>query len=52
MEWLPKSRQEQEFLEIDRSEWFDLITRKQKLNEPRRLIIAELTQKVMKMNHL
>jgi predicted NUDIX family NTP pyrophosphohydrolase len=46
MEWPPKSGKQQEFPEIDKGEWFDYITSKQKLNDSQAAIIDELAQKL------
>ena len=46
MEWPPKSGKQQEFPEIDKGEWFDFTTSKQKLNKYQAAIIDELTKKL------
>jgi predicted NUDIX family NTP pyrophosphohydrolase len=46
MEWPPKSGKQQEFPEIDKAEWFDFATGKQKLNEHQAAIIDELAKKI------
>lgn len=46
IEWPPKSGKQQEFLEIDRGEWFDFTTSKLKLNISQAKIIDELAQKL------
>lgn len=46
IEWPPKSGKQQEFLEIDKGEWFDFTTSKQKLNEFQAAIIDELVSKL------
>ena len=46
MEWPPKSGKKQEFLEIDKGEWFDFTTSKQKLIECQAFIVDELAKKL------
>jgi predicted NUDIX family NTP pyrophosphohydrolase len=46
MEWPPKSGKQQEFPEIDKGQWFDFTTSKQKLNECQAFIIDELVKKL------
>ena len=46
IEWPPKSGKMQEFPEIDKGEWFDYSTCKQKLNESQSTIIDELVKKL------
>jgi len=46
MEWPPKSGNQQEFPEIDRAEWFDFNTSKQKLNQHQAAIIDELAARL------
>jgi len=46
MEWPPKSGKQQAFPEIDRGEWFDFTTSKQKLNEYQAAIVDELAKKL------
>lgn len=46
LEWPPKSGKLQEFPEIDKGDWFDFNTAKQKLNEKQANIIDELVQKL------
>jgi len=44
MEWPPKSGQMKSFPEIDRGEWFDIETAKQKLNEKQCGFLEELAE--------
>ena len=46
MEWPPKSGKQKEFPEIDKGEWFDFTTSKQKLNESQAFIVDELAKKL------
>jgi predicted NUDIX family NTP pyrophosphohydrolase len=46
MEWPPKSGKHQEFLEIDKGEWFDFTIGKQKLNECQAVNVDELAKKL------
>jgi predicted NUDIX family NTP pyrophosphohydrolase len=46
MEWPPNSGKQQEFLEIDKGQWFDFTTSKQKLNERQAAIVDELAKKL------
>ena len=46
IEWPPKSGKEQEFPEIDRAEWFNYETCRQKLNEVQAEIIEELANQL------
>lgn len=46
IEWPPKSGKQQEFPEIDKGEWFDYSTSKQKINEYQAAIIDELAIKL------
>ena len=46
MEWPPKSGKQQEFPEIDKGQWFDFTTSKQKLNERQAFIVDELVKKL------
>jgi len=46
MEWPPNSGKQQEFLEIDKGQWFDFTTSKQKLNERQADIVDELAKKL------
>ena len=46
MEWPPKSGKQQEFPEIDKGQWFDFTTSKQKLNERQAFIVDELAKKL------
>ena len=46
IEWPPKSGKEQEFPEIDRAEWFNYETSRQKLNEAQAEIIEELANQL------
>ena len=46
MEWPPKSGKKQEFPEIDKGQWFDFTTSKQKLNERQAFIVDELVKKL------
>jgi len=50
LEWPPKSGKQQEFPEIDRGEWFDLITSKLKLNGNQTALVDELTEKLKHLN--
>jgi predicted NUDIX family NTP pyrophosphohydrolase len=42
MEWPPKSGKQQGFPEIDRAEWFDLVTARQKIKTGQEALIDEL----------
>jgi len=44
LEWPPHSGQMQEFPEVDRAEWFDLETAKQKLNPAQADLVDQLAQ--------
>jgi predicted NUDIX family NTP pyrophosphohydrolase len=46
MEWPPKSGKRHEFPEIDKGQWFDFTTSKQKLNECQAFIVDELVKKL------
>jgi len=46
MEWPQKSGKKQEFPEIDKGQWFDFTTSKQKLNKCQAFIIDELVKKL------
>ena len=46
MEWPQKSGKKQEFPEIDKGQWFDFTTSKQKLNECQAFIVDELVKKL------
>jgi len=46
MEWPPKSGQQQSFPEVDRAEFFDLETAKQKINTAQREFLERLKQNV------
>jgi len=46
IEWPPKSGVQKEFPEIDRGEWFDFKTSKQKLNKHQATIIDQLEKKL------
>lgn len=46
IEWPPKSGKLQEFPEIDKAEWFDFTTSRQKLNESQAEIIEELANQL------
>ena len=46
IEWPPGSGRRQEFPEIDRAEWFDLETAKEKINPAQIPLLEELTRKV------
>lgn len=42
MEWPPRSGKRQSFPEIDRAEWFDLATAREKINEAQRELLDRL----------
>jgi len=44
MEWPPKSGKHAEFPEVDRAEYFDLPTAKQKINPAQASLLSELVQ--------
>ena len=46
MEWPQKSGKKQEFPEIDKGQWFDFTTSKQKLNKRQAFIVDELVKKL------
>jgi len=46
MEWPPRSGRMQEFPEVDRADWFDFQTAKQKLNPSQSAFIDQLAQKL------
>jgi len=46
MEWPPHSGRQQEFPEIDRVEWFDLATAKNKIKQGQTELIKELARKL------
>lgn len=45
-EWPPRSGKQQEFPEIDRAEWFEVETARQKLNPAQAAIVSELVSKL------
>ena len=46
MEWPPKSGKVQEFPEVDRAEWFDVETAKQKINPAQAELIESMLKKI------
>ena len=46
MEWPPKSGRIQEFPEVDRAEWFDLVAAKTKLFKPQVVFIDRLAERL------
>ena len=46
MEWPPRSGRTQEFPEVDRAEWVDIPTARQKLNPAQTAFLDELTEKI------
>jgi predicted NUDIX family NTP pyrophosphohydrolase len=50
MEWPPHSGKEQSFPEIDRGEWFDPVSAKQKIVEAQAAFIDELTDKLLPLH--
>lgn len=42
MEWPPRSGRKQEFPEVDRAEWFDLATAREKLNPTQATLVDQL----------
>ncbi|HET9746630.1 MAG TPA: NTP pyrophosphohydrolase, partial [Chitinophagaceae bacterium] len=46
MEWPPKSGKKQMFPEIDKAEWFDCETAKEKINQGQISLVVELEKKL------
>ena len=46
MEWPPRSGRMQEFPEVDRAEWFDIPTARQKINPAQSAFLDELAEKI------
>ena len=46
MEWPPKSEKVQEFPEVDRAEWFDVETAKNKINPAQAELIESMLKKI------
>jgi predicted NUDIX family NTP pyrophosphohydrolase len=46
MEWPPRSGKKKSFPEVDRAEWFNAETAKQKINEKQAALIDELLEKI------
>ena len=50
MEWPPKSGKKKKFPEVDKGEWFDTVTAREKLNQGQAAFIDELIEK-LKIRH-
>lgn len=50
MEWPPKSGEEQEFPEIDKAEWFDLLSATKKIVKSRTVFLERLAIKLKQRN--
>lgn len=47
MEWPPRSGRTQDFLEVDRAEWCDLTTAREKINPAQCAFLAELAERIL-----